>query len=71
LCNTEWAGLPLDAVEVALSIMATDSIEQVVEHGDAHATAPLAHGRHHAPLVAVRVIALHTRYGIPATPPAH
>ena len=49
----------------------TDGEKEIIENGDSDTATSFRHGRHHAPLVGLRVVALHRRDGIAAAPPAH
>ena len=64
-------GRPLHRVEVGRAVVAAHGVEQVVQHADAHAAAALAHRRHHAPLVGLGVVALHTGDGVATAPAPH
>lgn len=48
--------------------MTPHCIQQVIQHADADATAPLAHGRHHPPLVGLWVVTFYTGNGVAAAP---
>ena len=60
--------LPLDGVEIALTVMAADSVEEIVQHRYSHATSSLTHRRHHPPLVVVWVKLLHAVDGVARAP---
>lgn len=51
--------------------MASHSIEEVIQDADPDATAPLAHGSHHPPLVGLGVITLYAGNCVPAAPAPH
>ena len=60
LKHKENCSEPFDAVQVRLSIMTSDGIQEVVQHRYANATATLAHWSNHPPLIRLWVIALDT-----------
>ena len=60
----------LNTIEIGLSVMTSNCIQNIVKYSHAHTAPPLDHRGHHLPFALLRVVALHAGDGIPAAPTA-